>query len=360
MERPIVEGISTLSPKRSLRVDELAAELRGELVGNGSVELSGLSSLTDAGPSDMAFFSDLRYRKMLESTRAGALITKEPVPELDIPQIVHPDPFLAFMELVNVFFPEPPVEPGIHPLAHVSDSARLEENVAVLPFVYIGDEAVVRAGTVIHTGVYVGAKTEIGEHCTLWPNAIVREGCRLGRRVILQPGCVIGGDGFGFARRDGKFIKVRHVGTVHIEDDVEIGANATIDRATLGETVIRRGVKIDNLVHVAHNVRIGEDSAMAAQAGVSGSTVIGERVLMGGQVGMVDHLTIGNDAVLIAQSGVIGDIPEGAMVSGYPARPHKEVLKSTAELRGLPQLRKKLRALEEQVRALQRKSEKND
>jgi len=349
-----------LSPERSLRIDKLAAKLAGELVGDGSVELSGLSSLADAGPSDITFFSDFRYRKMLESTRAGALITKEPVSKLDIPQIVHPDPFLAFMDLVNVFFPEPPVEPGIHPLAHVSDSARVEENVAVLPFAYIGDEAVVGAETVIHTGVYVGAKAALGEHCTLWPNAVVREGCRLGRRVILQPGCVIGGDGFGFARRDGKFIKVRHVGTVHIEDDVEIGANATIDRATLGKTVIRRGVKIDNLVHIAHNVRIGEDSAMAAQSGVSGSTVIGERVLIGGQVGMVDHLQIGADAVLIAQAGVIGDIPEGAMVSGYPARPHQEVLKSTAELRGLSQLRKKLRALEEQVRALKERAGKDD
>jgi len=252
------------------------------------------------------------------------------------------------------------VKRAIHPLAHVSDSARLEKNVAVLPFAYIGDGAVVGAGTVIHSGVYLGANAELGEDCTLWPNAIVREGCRLGRRVILQPGCVIGGDGFGFARRDGKFIKVRHVGTVHIEDDVEIGANATIDRATLGKTVIRRGVKLDNLVHVAHNVDIGEDSAMAAQAGVSGSTVIGKRVLMGGQVGMVDHLAIGDDAVLIAQSGVIGNIAEGATVSGYPARPHKEVLKSTAELRSLSQLRKKVRELEEQVRALQEKSKNDD
>ncbi len=360
MERPIAEGFSCLSRKRSLSVDKLAVELRGKLIGDGSIELSGLSSLADAGPSDITFFSDRRYRQMLESTRAGALITKEPVSELDIPQIVHPDPFLAFMELVDVFFPEPPVKREIHPLAHVSASARLENNVAVLPFAYIGDGVVVGAGTVIHSGVYLGANAVLGEDCTLWTHAIVREGCRLGRRVILQPGCVIGGDGFGFARRDGKFIKVRHVGTVVIEDDVEIGANATIDRATLGTTVIRRGVKLDNLVHVAHNVDIGEDSAMAAQAGVSGSTIIGERVLMGGQVGMVDHLTIGDDAVLIAQSGVIGDIAEGAMVSGYPARAHKEVLKSTAELRGLSQLRKKVRELEEQVRALQQKAEDDD
>ena len=292
-----------MTSKRTLRIDTLAAELSGELVGDGTAELSGLSSLADAGPSDITFYSDLRYRKMLASTRAGALITKEPVAELDIPQIVHPDPFFAFMELVNVFFPEPAADPGIHPLASVSDSADVAADATVMPFASIGAGATVGSGTVIHPGVYVGAGVTVGESCTLWPNVVVREGCRIGSRVILQPGCVIGGDGFGFARRDGKFLKVRHVGTVEIEDDVEIGANAAIDRGTLGKTVIRRGVKIDNLVHVAHNVEVGEDSAMAAQSGVSGSTVIGKRVLMGGQVGMVDHLTIGDDAILIAQSG---------------------------------------------------------
>jgi UDP-3-O-[3-hydroxymyristoyl] glucosamine N-acyltransferase len=346
-----------LTSKRSLRVDTLAGELSGELIGDGSVELSGLSSLADAGPADMTFYSDLRYRKVLESTRAGALITKEPISELDIPQIVHPDPFLAFMELVNVFFPVPASEPGVHPLAHVSDSAEVGDNATVSPFASIGERSIVGRGTVIHPGVYVGADVTIGEGCTLWPNVVVREGCRVGARVILGPGSVIGGDGFGFARREGKFLKVRHVGTVEIEDDVEIGANAAIDRGTLGKTVIRRGVKIDNLVHVAHNVEVGEDSAMAAQSGVSGSTVIGKRVLMGGQVGMVDHLTIGDDAILVAQSGVIGNISEGSMVSGYPARPHQEVLKSTAEVRALSKLRKKVRELEKQVRALQKKAD---
>ncbi len=345
-----------MSHKHTLRVDAIAIQLGGDLVGDGARELSGLSSLADAGPSDISFYSDLRYSKLLESTRAGALITKEPVSELKIPQIVHPDPFLAFLELVDEFFPVPPASGGIHPLAQVSESARLAEKVTVMPFASIGDEVSIGAGTVIHSGVVIEARASVGDNCTLCPNVIVRERCRIGARVILQPGCVIGGDGFGFARRDGKFIKVRHVGTVDIEDDVEIGANATIDRATLGRTLIHRGVKIDNLVHIGHNVEIGEDSAMAAQAGVSGSTVIGKRVLMGGQVGMVDHLTIGDDAILIAQSGVIGNVASGAMVSGYPARPHKEVLKSTAELRRLSELRKEVRALEEQVRALQQKA----
>jgi UDP-3-O-[3-hydroxymyristoyl] glucosamine N-acyltransferase len=349
-----------LSRKRSLRVDALAVRLRADVVGDGARELSGLSSLADAGPSDITFYSDLRYRKMLESTRAGALITQEPIAELDIPQIVHPDPFLAFLELVDEFFPAPPADGHRHPLAHVSDSASLGDDVTVMPFAYIGDEVSIGARSVIHPGVVVETQARIGADCTLGSNVVVRERCRIGSRVILQPGCVIGGDGFGFARRDGKFIKVRHVGIVDIEDDVEIGANAAIDRATLGRTLIHRGVKIDNLVHIAHNVELGEDSAMAAQAGVSGSTVIGKRVLMGGQVGVVDHLSIGDDAILIAQSGVIGNVPAGAMVSGYPARPHKEVLKSTAEVRALSALRKRVRALEKQIHALQEKAANDD
>jgi len=348
-----------LSRKLSHRVDALASKLRGELVGDGSLELTGVSSLADAGPSDISFYSDPRYRKTLETTRAGAIITKEPVAGLEIPQILHRDPYLAFLELVDEFFPEPLPAGEIHPLAHVSASARLNDAVTVMPFAFIGDDVVVGSGTVIHPGVVVAAQSSVGENCTLWSNVVVREGCHIGDRVILQPGCVIGGDGFGFARREGRFLKVRHVGTVRIEDDVEIGANATIDRGTLGETVIRRGVKIDNLVHVAPNVEIGEDSAMAAQVGISGSTVIGKRVLMGGQSGLVDHLTVGDDAMLVVQAGAIGNIPERAMVSGFPARPHKEFLKGVAELRTLSDLRRRVRELEAQVRAL-REHEVND
>ena len=346
-----------MSSERSFRIDTIAERLGGELLGDGARELSGLASLADAGPDELTFYADQRYRKLIDETRAGAIIVEKAIDGLDIPQILHPDPFLAFVEAVELFFPEPPVAAGVHALAHVADTARVADDATVLPFAHVGDGAVIGAGVILHPGAYVGARSEVGAGCVLWPHAVVRENCRLGARVILHPGAVIGADGFGFARREGKFIKVRHLGRVEIEDDVEIGANATIDRATLGRTIIRRGVKIDNLVHIAHNVEIGEDSAMAAQSGVSGSTVIGRRVLMGGQVGMVDHLTIGDDAVLIAQSGVIGDIPEGAIVSGYPARAHQEVLKSTAELRGLSKLRKRIRDLEEKVKALQEQNE---
>jgi UDP-3-O-[3-hydroxymyristoyl] glucosamine N-acyltransferase len=221
-----------------------------------------------------------------------------------------------------------------------------------MPFAYIGEGSSIGERTTIHPGVQIEADVQLGEDCLIWPNVVIRQGSRIGSRVIIHPGAVIGADGFGYARRDSKFIKLRHVGIVVIEDDVEIGANATVDRGTIGRTLIRRGVKLDNLVHIAHNVQVGEDSVMAAQTGISGSTVIGNRVMMGGQVGLVDHLKIGDDAVFIAQSGVIGDIPPHAKVSGYPARPHRDVLRAQAELRSLGRLRKKVKELEKKLSQL--------
>jgi UDP-3-O-[3-hydroxymyristoyl] glucosamine N-acyltransferase len=343
----------SLSEAKAFRIDALAERLGANVFGDGSATVSGIASLVDAGPTDLSLYADPRYRSELQSTKAGALVTREPLPDVAIPQIVHPDPFLALASLVDLFHPAARPTPGVDPKAFVSSSARLAPDVAVAPFAYIGEEVEVGARTVIHPGVFLGARVSIGEDSVLWPNVVIRENCRIGKRVVIHPGAVLGADGFGFARRDGKFVKIRHVGVVVIEDDVEIGANAAIDRGTLGRTLIRRGVKIDNLVHIAHNVEVGEDSAMAAQVGISGSTVIGKRVLMGGQVGLVDHLTVGDEAVLIAQSGVIGDVPRGATLSGYPARPHREVLKSLAGLRGLDRLKERMRELEAQVRELQ-------
>jgi UDP-3-O-[3-hydroxymyristoyl] glucosamine N-acyltransferase len=349
----------SLSETKAFRIDALAERLGANLVGDGSATVSGIASLVDAGPTDLSLYADPRYRRELQSTRAGALVTREPLSGLTIPQIVHSDPFLAIASLAELFHPSETRSPGVHEKAWVAPSARLAPDVAVAPFAYVGEEVEVGAKTVIHPGVFLGARVSVGEESVLWPNVVIRENCRIGNRVVIHPGAVLGADGFGFARRDGKFVKIRHVGIVVIEDDVEIGANATIDRGTLGRTLIRRGVKVDNLVHIAHNVEVGEDSAMAAQVGISGSTVIGKRVLMGGQVGLVDHLTVGDGAVLIAQSGVIGDVPEGARLSGYPARPHREVLKAAAELRGLTRLKERLRRLEEEVRGLRRKGEES-
>jgi UDP-3-O-[3-hydroxymyristoyl] glucosamine N-acyltransferase len=349
----------SLSEIKAFRLDVLAQRLGGSLVGDGSVQVSGIAPLAGAGPSDLSLYADPRYRSDLLATKAGALVTREPLEEVPLPQIVHPDPFVALANLVDLFHPRTSHVPGIDDRAWVAPSARIAPGATVYPFACVGERAEVGAKSVLHPGVFVGAGASIGEDSVLWPNVVVREGCRVGNRVVIHAGAVLGADGFGFARKDGKFVKIRHVGIVVVEDDVEIGANAAIDRGTLGPTIIRRGVKIDNLVHIAHNVEVGEDSAMAAQVGISGSTVIGKRVLMGGQVGLVDHLTVGDDAVLIAQSGVIGHVPEGATLSGYPARPHREVLKSVAELRGLDKLKERLQRLEEEVRALrERRSER--
>jgi UDP-3-O-[3-hydroxymyristoyl] glucosamine N-acyltransferase len=341
-----------LSLKPSFELAQLAERVSGKLSGDGSVRITGVASLRDAGPGELSLYADPRYRRELSSTRAGALLSRDGIPGLSIPQILHPDPFLALGALVDLFHPRSAPRPGVHELAWISPSARLGDGVSVSPFVHVSDGVAIGARSVVHSGVFLGENVTLGEDCVLWTNVVVREGCSIGNRVLVHPGAVLGSDGFGFARRDEKFVKIRHVGTVVVEDDVEIGANAAIDRGTLGATRIRRGVKIDNLVHIAHNVDVGEDSAMAAQVGISGSTVIGKRVLMGGQAGLVDHLTIGDGAILIAQSGVIGDVKPGETISGYPARPHREVLRDAAELRSLSRLKKRVRELEDEVRAL--------
>ena len=346
-----------MNDKLAFRVDELADRLGGQLIGDGTIELSGLASLADAGPEDLSFYSGAAftgttYAEALARTRAGALLIAKHHPELDVPQIIVSDPQLGANELMSQFFPPTKPEQGIHPLAYVSDSAQIGDDVSIMPFAYVGSHAHIGARTIIHPGVKIEPNVRLGNDCRIWPNAVIREGALIGANVIIHPGAVIGADGFGYARREGKFIKLRHVGIVVIEDDVEIGANTTIDRGTLGRTLIRRGVKLDNLVHIAHNVEIGEDTVMAAQCGISGSSIIGKRVLMGGQTGLVDHLQIGDEAVFIAQSGVIGNVPGRTTVSGYPARPHREVLRAHAEMRNLSQLRGKIRELETKLARL--------
>lgn len=327
---------------------EVAARVGGTLEGSPDVRIGAVAGLEEAGPGDLTFFAHPRYRAALAATRAGAVLAPpdEPCPE-GIAVVRVADPHLALQRVLEWFDPGPPaVAPGVHPTAVVHGSAELGEGVAVGPHAVVEASARLGARTTVGAGCYVGEGAELGPECYLYPHAYVGRGCVLGARVVLQPSAVVGSDGFGYAFTEGRYRRIPQLGIVVLGDDVEIGANACIDRATLGQTRIERGTKIDNLVQVAHNVAIGEDSALAAQSGVAGSTRLGKRVRLGGQAGLVGHIRVGDGAQAGAQAGVIGDIPPGVTVSGYPARPHQEAMRAEAAVRRLPELARRVRALE--------------
>jgi UDP-3-O-[3-hydroxymyristoyl] glucosamine N-acyltransferase len=342
----------TSSPSdRSFTVEEIRAHVDGKLEGSGEGVLRGVAGLDEAGEGDLTFLANPKYRSALETTRASAVLVAEGVPcPPHLAVIRTPDPYAALMRVVHLFDPGlPEVAVGAHPTAVVSPEAVIGPEVGIGPHVVVEAGATLGARTRIAAGGYVGTDAVLGEDCYLYPHVYVGRGCRLGRRVHVQAGAVIGSDGFGYAPVDGVFRKIPQIGVVEIADDVEIGANACIDRATLGRTVIGRGTKIDNLVQIAHNVAIAEDGAVAAQSGIAGSTKIGRGVRLGGQAGLVGHLKIGDGASIGAQAGVIGDVAAGETVSGYPARPHRDAMRVEASVRRLPELIRRVRALEARV-----------
>jgi UDP-3-O-[3-hydroxymyristoyl] glucosamine N-acyltransferase len=308
-----------------------------------------VAGIEEAAPGDLTFLGHARYRPALEETRASAILAPPGIPCPPRLAVVRVrDPYRALQLILQWFDPGPPlVAPGVHPTAVVHPSAELGEGVGIGPLAVVEAGARVGARTAVGAGCYVGEAAVLGEDCYLHPHAYVGRRCVLGDRVILQPAAVVGSDGFGYAFVEGRYRRIPQIGIVVIGDDVEIGANACIDRATLGATRVERGTKIDNLVQVAHNVAIAEDSALAAQSGVAGSTRLGKRVRLGGQAGVIGHIRVGDGAQVGAQAGVIGDVPPGVTVSGYPARPHREALRAEAALRRLPDLARRVRALEE-------------
>jgi UDP-3-O-[3-hydroxymyristoyl] glucosamine N-acyltransferase len=343
---------------RTLR--ELAAHVGGEVAGDPSLPIRGVGALAEAAPGELSFYASSKYRQALLDTRASAVLVschEAPRPPSDSLALVRVgNPHLAFAQISALFHPRPRHSPGVRPGAHVHPEAQVHPEAAVLSGATVEAGAQVGARSVLFPGVYLGESARVGDDCVLYPNVVVRERCVIGSRVILHAGCGVGADGFGFAFNPAvpEHFKIPQAGIVRIEDEVEIGACSCVDRATTGETVIGRGTKIDNLVQVAHNVRIGPLSLICAQAGVSGSAEIGTGVVLAGQVGVVGHLKVGDLAKVGAQSGVAHDVPDGAVVSGSPAFDHRQWLKSTAALERLPDLLREVRALRQRVETLEK------
>lgn len=345
-------------------LSELAHLVDGKVIGDGGVEIERVVSIDEAGPGDITFLAHPRYRSFLASCKASAVIVGDGVAisaslalRKSFLQVARP--YVAFARILQLFAPAPPYDFCVSPHAAIDPTATVGAEATIFPYVYIGKGVKVGRGAVLYPGVFLGDGVEVGEHCVFHAQVTVREGCRLGNRVILHAGAVIGSDGFGYAGEGRKRMKIPQLGIVEIGDDVEIGANTTVDRATLGRTVIGRGTKIDNLVHIAHNVVVGEFSVIIAQTGIAGSTRIGNEVILAGQVGIVDHVEVGDKARIGPQSGVPQSVPPGATLSGgIAAAPHKEWLKVMTLLPRLPELWGAMRQLERKVAALSGKQRK--
>jgi len=330
-----------------MKLADIAQRIGCELQGDGSIEITGVAPIEDAPPGTLTFVANPRYRLHLQSTRAAAVIVSVAESEVPLPALRAADPYRAFAQAIELFYVPPPQQVGIHSTAQIAPTARLGRNAAVGPYCVVGAGAVLGDNAHLDAHVVLYPEVHIGNDFRAYANVTVRERVSIGDRVILQSGCVIGGDGFGYViGADGQAHKIIQGGTVVIEDDVEIGANATIDRAAVGATLIRRGAKIDNLVMVAHGCTIGEGSALAAQVGLSGSTRVGRFVRIGGQVGSAGHLTIGDGAQIAAQSGVPNDVAPGAIVGGYPAVDIHLWRRISAAVVRLPDLLRRVRRIE--------------
>lgn len=336
---------------------ELARHLEGRLEGRDT-EVLRVAALVDAGADELSFLSSARYADQMEATGAGAVLVAEeydgPAP---VPLIRVAAPYMALRRAIELLYPVEELPTGIHPTALVDREAVLAEEVAVGPHAVIESGAEIGRGTVIGPGVFIGRNVRIGAHCRMHTGCVVYAGSILGERVEMLANAVVGCDGFGHSLEEGRYVKIPHVGIAVLEDDVLVGACATVARATFGETRIMAGTKLDNLVMVAHNCVIGPHTAVAAQAGFAGSTIVGAGVQIGGQAGFSGHLSVGDRAVVAAQSGVTKDVAQGMYVFGYPARPSREVLSQLAALARLPDLRRRVRELERRLAELTKSDE---
>jgi UDP-3-O-[3-hydroxymyristoyl] glucosamine N-acyltransferase len=335
------------------RLKELAEWVDGTVIGDGEVEISGVASIEEARAGEITFLANPKYLPKLDETRASAVIVSKEVTQADKSLLCVTNPYLAFAKILILFSHKPYQSKGIDSNAWVSPTATLGKDLTLSPFVYVGDRCSIGDRVTLYPGVYVGEDSSIGEDSILYPNVSIYPGTAIGKRVILHSGVVVGSDGFGYVKEGKRNVKIPQIGRVEIEDDVEMGANSTVDRATFGKTIVQRGVKIDNLVQVAHNVVIGEDSILCAQVGISGSTKIGSNVTLAGQVGVVDHIEIGDNVLVGAQAGVTHRLPGNQGYVGSPAMPHREFLRVNAVFSRLPEMRKTLIEIEKRFKKIE-------
>jgi len=342
-----------------MKLSELAQKLDCRLEGPPGIEIQGVAGIESAGPDQITFLTNRKYFSLLKTTRAAAVLIEEGV-TIERATGLRPlaalrseNPYLAFARAIELFYQPPQYAPGIHPTAVIAKSAKLGEDAHIGPYCYVEEDVEIGRNAVLHSFVNVYRGAKVGDDFFAHAHSVVREFCRVGNRVTLQNGAIIGGDGFGFAKqKDGTWHKIVQSGPAVLEDDVEIQSNACVDRATIGETRIGRGAKLDDLVLVGHASHVGADSLLCGQVGLAGSTKIGNNCILAGQVGTAGHLTVGDGTVITAQSGVPNDVPPRALYSGYPAVENGQWLKMMAALNRLPELQKRVRELETEVEKL--------
>ena len=343
----------TAARRDPLSLRQIHELVGGELIGSPDATVTGIASLEQAGPGDLAFLTSERSLKTLQSASIGALLVGRRLPDFASPQLVVDNPAYAFARVAQNFFVRPARRRGISPEVIRGEKVTIGADASIWPRVTVGDRVTIGARVTLYPGVFIGDDSVIGDDALLYPNVVVREGCRLGARVIVHSGTVIGSDGFGYVPYQGRHQKIPQLGGVIIEDDVELGANVTVDRATFGNTLIKQGTKIDNLVQIAHNVVVGEHNILVAQVGIAGSTTLGRYVMVGGQAGLADHLQIGDQVMIAAKSGVTRSLEPNQVVSGAPVMAHATFLKAQAVIPQLPELRQRVRDLEERLSTLE-------
>jgi UDP-3-O-[3-hydroxymyristoyl] glucosamine N-acyltransferase len=333
-----------------LKLEDIATKLGCELRGDGNIEIYRVAGIEEAQSGDLTFVSNRKYASRVKTTTASAIIVETTFQDVAVATLRTSNPYLAFGHAVDLFYQAPVSPTGIDTSARIAPSAKIGPNASIAPYVVIEDDVEIGSNCILHPFVHICRGARIGNNFKAYAHVSVREFCQIGNNVILQDGVKIGTDGYGYAKQDdGSYYKITQSGIVVIEDDVEVGGNSTIDRATIGETRVRKGVKVDNLVQIGHASVVGENSLLCAQVGLAGSTKVGRDVILAGQVGAAGHLTIGDRAIATAQSGIPNDVAAGTVVSGYPSIENKKWLKSSVLFERLPELLKRIEALEKRL-----------